>query len=109
MWRSVCLGVLGLKINGHPVAGHAALRDSAKGQKQLWAAIEVTADNPSYGIARRAVLANTFEVTLEGQAHDPATRAYFGFSARGQLINGRVGRDIKADFKSSEFVVIDLT
>lgn len=97
-----------LKLNGHPVAGRAALQNGANGRKQLWAAITVSADSPSYGVARQAVLATSFEVTLEGEAHNSLTEVDFGFKAKGQLVNGRVGNDIRADFRSTEYVIVDL-
>lgn len=60
-----------------------------------------------YQTAREAVLANDFEVTLEGEAHDPLKDVVFGFRAKGQLVNGRVGRDVKTDFRSSTFVRLE--
>lgn len=99
----------GLRLNGHPVGGHAALQVSSSGRKQLWAAITVGADNPTLTLVRQAVLANSLEMTLEGEAHDPATDAHFDFRAKGQLVNGRVSSNIRADFKSTEFVVVDAT
>ena len=97
-----------LKLNGHPVTGRAVLQPPENGRKLLWAALTVGADSPSYGIARQAVLANSFEVTLEGEAHNPTTAVTFGFRATGQLVNGRVGKNIQADFKSTAFVLVDI-
>ena len=83
--RAYRVGVKELKLNGHPVAGRAVLEVMDHGQKQLWAAIIVSADNPTYRLAQQAVLANSLEMNLAGEAHDPATDIHFGFRARGNL------------------------
>ncbi len=75
-------------------------------RKRIWAAVTIRSDSPVYQIARQAVLAGTFEVTLEGDAHEPKTDVHFKFKAEGQLVNGRVGSEIKADFKSTNYVEI---
>jgi hypothetical protein len=93
-----------LNLNGHPVSGHAVLKTVNLGTTELWAALTVPAASPVYQLAREAVLANKLEVTLTGEVHDPLKEVIFDFRATGQLINGRVGRDIKADFTSSNFV-----
>ena len=87
--------------------GRAVLQFPENGRKQIWASITVYSDSPSYGIARQAVLANLFEVTLEGETHNPTTAVSFGFQAKGQLINGRVGKEIQADFKSTSFIIVN--
>lgn len=92
-----------LKLNGHPVAGHAVLETIDLGQKQIWASITVPLGSPIHQDAREAVLANDLELTLEGEAHEPLKAVYFDFKVKGQLVNGRVGSDIKADFKSTTF------
>jgi hypothetical protein len=76
-----------------------------RGQKQLWAAITISAGSPTHRLAQQAVLANSLEMTLEGEALNPMTKIHFRFRAKGQLVNGRVGKDIKADFKCTELVV----
>ncbi len=93
-----------LKLNGHAVGGEAILEPGgASGRKGIWAALTVPWDSPAYAVARGAVLANVFEVTLTGEAHDPLNETAFLFTAAGQLVNGRVGSSIKADFKSTTF------
>lgn len=92
-----------LKLNGHSVKGNAVLEANDSGRKSIWATLTVLRGSAVYQIARSAVLANDLEVTLEGQAHDPLGNVNFDFCAAGQLINGRVGLDIKADFKSTTF------
>ena len=74
------------------------------GNKRIWAAITVPAGSPMHQTAREAVLANDLEVNLEGEAHDLLEDAFYDFRAEGQLVNGRVGSDIKADFISKKFV-----
>lgn len=93
-----------LNLNGHPVSGHAVLKTVNLGHTEIWAALTIPANSPIYKLAREAVLANKLEVTLTGEAHDPLEEVTFDFRATGQLINGRVGRDIKADFTSTNFV-----
>jgi hypothetical protein len=93
-----------LKLNGHPVLGKAVLEAVSLGNKRIWAPITVSAGSPMHQTAREAVLANDLEVNLEGEVHDPLEDAYYDFRAKGQLVNGRVGSDIKADFISIKFV-----
>ncbi len=93
-----------LNLNGHPVSGHAVLKTVNLGHTEIWAALTVPTGSPVYQLAREAVLANKLEVTLTGEAHDLFEEVTFDFRATGQLINGRVGRDIKADFTSTNFV-----
>lgn len=93
-----------LKLNGHPVLGKAVLEVVSLGNKRIWAAITVPTGNPMHQTAREAVLANDLEVNLEGEAHDRLEDAFYDFRAEGQLVNGRVGSDIKADFISTRFV-----
>lgn len=97
-------GVSELKLNGHPVLGEAVLEVASRGDKRIRAAITVPSSSAVHQTARQAVLANDREVTLEGEAHDPLEDAVYTFMARGQLVNGRVGRDIKADFSFTAFV-----
>ena len=92
------------KLNGHPVLGQAVLEAVSLGNKRIWAAITVPAGSPVHQTAREAVLANDLEVSLKGEAHDPLEEAFYDFRAEGQLVNGRVGSDIKADFISTKFV-----
>jgi len=93
-----------LKLNGHPILGKAVLEAVSLGNKRIWAAIIVPAGSPVHQTSREAVLANDLEVNLEGEAHDPLEDAYYDFRAEGQLVNGRVGSDIKTDFISTRFV-----
>ena len=72
-----------LTLNGQPVAGRAVLETLRPGGQRIWAAITVAVESPVYQTAREAVLANDFEVTLEGEAHDPLKEVSFGFRARG--------------------------
>ena len=95
-----------LKLNGHPVSGQAVLEPASPGNKRIWAAITVPAGSPMHQTAREAVLANDLEVSLEGEAHDPLEDVFYDFRAEGQLVNGRVGGDIKADFISTKFVML---
>jgi len=98
-------GVGELKLNGHPVLGEAVLEVVSRSNKRIWAAITVPSGSPMHQTARQAVLANDLEVTLEGEAHEPPEDAVYAFTARGQLVNGRVGKDIRADFSFTAFVV----
>lgn len=93
-----------LRLNGHPVAGKAVLETVNLNHKRIRAAITVPFGSPAHRAAREAVLANDLEVTLDGEAHEPVRDAFFDFKAEGQLVNGRVGSDIKADFVSTTFV-----
>ena len=93
-----------MKLNGHPVSGRAVLEATSLGNKRIWAAITVPPGSPIHQTAREAVLANDLEVNLEGKAHDRLEDAFYDFRAEGQLVNGRVGSDIKADFISTKFV-----
>lgn len=93
-----------LRLNGYPVAGQALLETTDHGRKRILAAITVPYGSRAHQAAREAVLANHLEVTLEGEAHEPLAGLPFAFRATGQLVNGRVGREIKADFKSTTFV-----
>ena len=97
-------GVSELRLNGHPVPGEAVLEIVSRSNKRIRAAITVPSGSPMHQTARQAVLAKDFEVTLEGEAHEPLEDAVYTFTARGQLVNGRVGRDIKADFSFTAFV-----
>ena len=74
------------------------------GNRRIWAAITVSAGSLMHQTAREAVLANDLEVNQEGEAHDPSEEAFYDFRAEGQLVNGRVGSDIKADFISTKLV-----
>ena len=96
----------GLKLNGHAVIGDAVLKTVQLGQKRIRTAITVPSGSPGYQTARKAVLANDFEITLEGEAHEPFQDVGFDFRAKGQLVNGRVGSDIKANFISTTFVTL---
>ena len=96
-----------LTLNGQPVAGSAVLEALHPGGQRIWAAITVAADSPMYQTAREAVLANDLEVTLQGEAHEPLKDVMFDFRARGQLVNGRVGQGVRADFKSVAFVKLE--
>jgi len=93
-----------LKLNGHPVVGEAVLEIVSRSNKRIRAAITVPSDSPMHQTARQAVLANDFEVTLEGEAHESLEDVVYTFTARGQLVNGRVGRDVKANFSFTAFV-----
>lgn len=93
-----------LRLNGHPVAGKAVLETVNLSRKRIWASITVPSGSPAHQDAREAVLANDLEVTLDGRAHEPVQNVFFDFKAKGQLVNGRIGGDIKADFKSTTFV-----
>ena len=77
-----------LTLNGQPVDGHAVLEALHPGGQRIWAAITVTAESPVYQTARKAVLANDLEVTLEGEAHEPL-------------------KDVVFDFRSSTFVKLE--
>lgn len=92
-----------LRLNGHPVVGSAVLETLNLGQQQIQASITVPSGSPAHQVAREAVLANYLEVTLEGGAHEPLKDEALDFRAKGQLVNGRIGSDIKADFKSTTF------
>ena len=96
-----------LTLNGQPVAGRAVLETLRPGGQRIWASITVVSDNPMHQTAREAVLANDLEVTLEGEAHEPLEDVTFGFRAKGQLVNGRVGQGVKADFRSTAFVKLE--
>lgn len=96
-----------LILNGHPVPGEAVLEVVSRGNKRIRAAITVPSGNPMHQAARQAVLANDLEVTLEGEAHEPLEDAVYTFTARGQLVNGRVGTDVKADFSFTMFVTLE--
>ena len=96
-----------LTLNGQPVAGRAVLETLRPGGQRIWASIPVVSGNPVHQTAREAVLANDLEVTLEGEAHDPIKDVSFGFKAKGQLLNGRVGQDVKTDFRSDAFVKLE--
>lgn len=72
-------------------------------QQQIQALITVPSGSPAHQIAREAVLANYLEVTLEGEAYELLEDEALDFRAEGQLVNGRIGSDIKADFKSTTF------
>ena len=93
-----------LNLNGHPVSGHAELKSGNLGTMGIWAALTIPAGSPVHQLARAAVLASKLEVTLTGEVDDPLAEVLFDFRATGQLINGRVGHDIKADFTSTKFV-----
>ena len=93
-----------LNLNGQPVSGHAVLKTANLGNMEIWAALTIPAGSSIYQLAREAVLANQLEVTLTGEAHNSLEDITFDFRATGQLINGRVGSDIKADFTSTNFV-----
>lgn len=95
---------MSLTLNGQPVAGRAILETLRPGGQRIWAAITIPADSPVYQTARAAVLANDLEVTLQGEAHEPLKDVVFDFRATGQLVHGRVGQDVKADFRSDAFV-----
>ena len=96
-----------LTLNGQPVAGRAVLETLRPGAQRIRAAITVPADSPVYKVAREAVLANDLTVTLQGEAHEPLTDVVFNFRAKGQLVNGRIGPDVKADFRSDAFVKLE--
>lgn len=96
-----------LILNGQPVAGRAIFETRPPGGQHIWAAITVAADSPVYRTAREAVFANDLAVVLEGDAHDPLKDINFSFKAHGQLVNGRVGQGVKADFRSSTFVRLE--
>ncbi len=96
-----------LKLNGQPVAGRAILETLRPGGQRIWAAITVAADSPVYRTAKEAVFANDLTVTLQGEAHEPLKDVTFDFRATGQLVNGRVGREVKADFRSDAFVRLE--
>ena len=95
-----------LRLNGHPVPGEAVLEIVSRSNKRILAAITVPSNSPMHQTARQAVLANDLEVTLEGEAHEPIEDAVYTFMARGQLVNGRVGKDIKADFSFTVFMAL---
>lgn len=86
--------------------GQAVLEIVGHNRKRVRAAITVPSSSPGYKAAREAVLANDLEVTLEGEAHEPLEDAFYTFTARGQLVNGRVGRDISTDFGFTAFVAL---
>jgi hypothetical protein len=94
-----------LILNGHPVLGEAVLEVVSRGNKRVKAAITAPSDSPMHQTARQAVLADDLEVTLEGKAYEPLEDAIYTFTARGQLVNGWVGTDIRADFGFTTFVV----
>ena len=96
-----------LTLNDQPVAGRAVLEALHPGGQRIWASITVAPDSPVYQTAREAVLANDLEVTLEGEAHEPLKDVVLDFRAKGQLVNGRVGQGVKADFRSSTFVKLE--
>lgn len=96
-----------LTLNGQPVAGRAILETLPPGGQRIWAAITVASDSPVCQTAREAVLANDLAVTLQGEAHEPLTDVVFDFRATGQLVNGRVGKDVKADFRSDAFAKLE--
>lgn len=96
-----------LTLNGQPVAGRAVLEVLHPGGQRIRAAITVAADSPVYQTAREAVLANDLEVTLQGEAHEPLKGVVLEFRATGQLVNGRVGPEVKADFRSDAFATLE--
>ena len=100
-------GVNTLKLNGQPVAGRAILETLHPGGQRIWASITVAPDSSVYQTAREAVLANDLEVTLAGEAHEPLKDVMFDFRAKGQLVNGRVGQGVRADFSSTTFVRLE--
>ena len=100
-------GMNTLTLNGQPVAGRAVLEVLHPGGQRIWASITVAPDSSVYQTAREAVLANDLEVTLQGEAHEPLKNVTFDFRAKGQLVNGRVGQGVKADFRSSTFVKLE--